>query len=316
MSTVFLYPDDLRLNQENHGSMQYDKKISFLNNNHLGQLKLFSNELEFILTFCCDDNISSKKKLILYIGAGPGNHLAFLAKMFPTFEWHLFDIRFDPALEKVKNVFLEKRYFDSSSVKTYKELSSQDDVDLYLISDIRDLSYNSKEWNVEEELKVLDDMALQKSWVEEIRPKFSMLKFRLPFPEPGVIEKLGPTIPYLHGIIYKQPWARGKSIETRLIVDRSDIRDVEYSLERYESQMFYHNAVLRQKEYIFPLSHLLDKKKISKNLTINRRYDCAYIISLLFQYFKRSDPMINESKMERNIIKVLDFVSTHNDISG
>jgi hypothetical protein len=309
----FNYPSDLRLNSDTHQQMKYDKKISFLKNLHLGQLKLFSNELEFILSYCCDENLGKRKKLILYIGAGPGNHLVYLAKMFPTFEWHLFDCRFDKKLEDVKNIFLEKRYFDDESLKVYQEMMKREgnNLDLYLISDIRDLSYNSKDWNVEEELKVLDDMALQKSWVLSLEPKYSMLKFRLPFPEPEVISRLGETVPYLHGTIYKQPWARGKSIETRLIVPGNDLRDIEYSLSDYEGQMFYHNAVLRQKDYIFPLSDVLNGKKISKYLTINTRYDCAYIITLLYQYFKRSNPNIDSEKLEKNIVKILNVISDY-----
>lgn len=309
----FNYPDDLRLDMKNHPRMKYDKKISFLKNLHLGQLKLFSNELEFILSYCCDENLGKKKKLILYIGAGPGNHLVYLAKMFPTFEWHLFDCRFDKKLEDVKNVFLEKRYFDDESLKVYQEMIEREgeSLDLYFISDIRDLSYNSKNWNVEEELKVLDDMDLQKSWVLALKPKFSMLKFRLPFPEPEVISKLGKTVSYLDGIIYKQPWARGKSIETRLIVSGEDLQDVKYSLSDYEEQMFYHNAVIRQKDYIFPLSDILNGKKISKYLTINTRYDCAYIITLLYQYFNRSKPGIDDKTLEKNIIKILNVISEY-----
>lgn len=311
--THFNYPDDLRLDSSSHEKLKYDKKISFLKNNHLGQLKLFSNELEFVLSYCCDSNILLKKKIILYIGAGPGNHLVYLARMFPTFEWHLFDCRFDPKLESVKNIFLEKRYFDEGSLKTYQDLIRNENIDLYLISDIRDLSYNSKDWNVEEELKVLEDMALQKSWVEALKPRYSMLKFRLPFPEPEVLERLGDEVPYLYGTIYKQPWARGKSIETRLIVPGDDIRDVMYSLTDYEGQMFYHNAVLRQKDYIFPLSDVLDGRRISKNMVVNKRYDCAFIITLLYQYFYRSKPDIDLKSLEIKIVKILNVISEYHD---
>lgn len=309
----FNYPADLRLDPSSHEKLKYNKKISFFKNNHLGQLKLFSNELEFILSYCCDANIFRKKKIILYIGAGPGNHLVYLAKMFPTFEWHLFDCRFDSKLESVKNVFLERKYFDDTSLETYQNLIKNEDIDLYLISDIRNLSYNSNVWNAEEELKILEDMALQKSWVEALKPKFSMLKFRLLFPEPEIIERIGDKVPYLYGTIYKQPWAGGKSTETRLIVSGDDIREVNYSLSDHEEQMFYHNSVLRQKDYIFPLSDILNGRKVSKNMTVNRRYDCAYIITLLYQYFHRSKPDIDMASLEAKIVKILNVISEYHD---
>lgn len=157
-------------------------------------------------------------------------------------------------------------------------------------------------------------MALQKAWVETLKPKYSMLKLRLPFPEPAVIERLGTDkVLYLYGIIYKQPWSRGKSIETRLIIPGDDIREVYYDLYKYESQLFYHNAILRQKEYTFPLSDILDKKKVSKNLTINRRYDCAFIITLLYQYFHRSKPDIDTQSLETKIVKILNVISEYRD---
>jgi hypothetical protein len=154
----------------------------------------------------------------------------------------------------------------------------------------------------------MEDMELQRKWVEAIKPKYSMLKFRLPFPEKEVIELLGENVEYLPGIIYKQPWSRGKSIETRLIVSGDNLVPVKYSLSDYEQQMFYHNSVLRRMDYKFPFSEKLDGIVISKFLTINKRYDSAYIITLLNQYFIRSNPDIEEPAIKSRIIKILKMI--------
>lgn len=307
----FRYPEDLILDRKNHPKKHYDKSISFLKNTHLGQLKLFSNELEFLLSFCCDENIIKHRKIIIYIGAGPGNHLVYLVKMFPTIEWHLYDVRFDDRLRSIKNVFIEERYFKDSDLNGYINMKEENqDLDLYLISDIRNLSYNSSDWNIEEELKVLEDMELQKEWIMKLKPKYSMVKFRPPFPEKEVFDKLGTDyIEYLDGKIYKQPWARGKSIETRLIIPGNKIKLVKYNLLDYEQQMFYHNSVLRQIEYSFNFSDKIDGLKVNSHLTLNKRYDCAYIITLMYQYFIRTSKDLPEDKIFKKIIIALDLVS-------
>lgn len=300
------YPQDLRLSPEDP-RMLYDGKVTFMKNQHLGQLKLFSNELEFMLSFVCTPD--TRKKIVLYIGAGPGNHLVYLTKMFPTVEWHLFDCRFDDRLRTIKNVQVFQRYFLEEDTIRYSELNKDPNIDLFLISDIRDMTYDSKNWSAKEELKLLKDLELQRSWVVALKPKVSMLKFRLPFPEPEVFSLVGgETIRYLDGIIYKQPWSRGKSIETRLVVpiDKDGtFPEKVYDLSKYEQQMFYHNAILRQNNYQFPLRDSLIGTRINKILTINSRYDCAYTLILLYNYFTR----VGESNMKPKIIKILDFVS-------
>lgn len=307
----FKYPDDLILH-ENQPKMTYDGSKTFTKNMHYGQVKLFSNELEFLLSFVFknDRGKSDKRKIVLYIGAGPGEHIVYLAKMFPTVEWHLFDCRFDPRLEKNKNVYLELRYFRESDVKIFRDFAREPDIDLYLISDIRNLTYDSKSWSFEETMKSWEDMELQRSWVEQIKPVYSMLKFKLPFPEPEVLEKIGESVSYLPGIIYKQPWARGKSVETRLIISSENMVPVEWSLKDFEEQMFYHNAVIRQEEYNFPFSDELDGLVISRDLKLNKRYDTAYIVTLLYQYFLRVDPGIIQKpdKLKTRIIGILKHI--------
>ena len=56
-----------------------------------------------------------------------------------------------------------------------------------------------------------EDMSDQQRWHDLIRPKVSMLKFRLPW-LPGDTE-------YLVGKVYTQPYAKPRSTEMRLIAE-------------------------------------------------------------------------------------------------
>jgi hypothetical protein len=73
--------------------------------------------------------------------------------------------------------------------------------------------------------------------------------------------------------------------------------------------MFYHNSKTRQEEYTFPMSDYFVGLKINNLLTLNARYDTAFTITLLVQYFTRSCPEISEATMKSRIVKILDFVS-------
>lgn len=324
----FEYPRDAILDLKIHpkASSPAGKNANL----HLGQTKLFSNELAFILSYVFKEVPSRSpptregvpprdslrgvppRKVILYVGAGPGFHLIYLIKMFPNIEWHLFDVRFcDDLLAEARKpnprVFIEKSYFDENAVTTYREMSTDPNIDFYLISDIRDLSFDSRNWSLEEEHKVIEDMLLQKSWVESLRPKYSMLKFRLPYAD--TIDTFGEEIMYLDGTIFKQPFAKKKSTETRLIVDGDVIRDIPYSLREFEPAMSYHNMVIRGREFIFPLSDQLNGKEVSRLLKINKKYDCAYLITLLHTYFVRTG-VRDLAVIESRIMKLLEKLST------
>lgn len=300
----FSNPSSFILDQLTHKKKKYDGNLRLPKNQHFGQLKLFSNELLFILRHVYDSENIRAKKLIVYIGAGPGHHLPLLIKMFPKLEWHLYDSRFVNELRSMKNVTTFERYFEDKDMDKY--IKMQKDNEVYLISDIRDLTYNPKAQNIEEEKKIFFDMDLQKKWVMGIKARFSMVKFRPPFPEKHVIEYLGKNyIEYLPGIIYKQPWAKITSVETRLVIARDQVNETKrYYLEDYESQMFYHNAIMRNCNYRFPLDNLVEGVEFKPGAKVDLRYDFAFTIVCLYNYFLRlgqADPM----KTSRRIIKIL-----------
>ena len=91
---------------------------------------------------------------------------------------------------------------------------------------------------------VADDMAMQRRWVELMRPAAFSLKFRLPYSAAGAPSR---PIEYLAGEIRVQPWAPLSSTETRLVGGAGDwARTASYDPARYEAANYYLNTITRQ----------------------------------------------------------------------
>lgn len=297
----YLFPESLYL-KDDDPIQRYNPSLKTKDNLHKGQLKLFTNELIFLL-FHCFEKPSNNKKIVLYIGAGPGDHLIYLTKMFPDIEWHLFDDHFNPTLKSIENIKLFTHYFSEKDISFYKDIAKNKEYDLYLISDIRNLSFNSKNWHYEEEFKIMEDMEVQKNWVVNIKPKYSMLKFRLPFPEKEIIQKIGTSFVYLDGIVYKQPWAKEKSIETRLVVPY-DFKFKHWDIQKYEQQMFYHNVTTRRLKYKFSIPEL-DDFNVMEKLSLKNNFDSVSLIEALYTYFKF---IYDETYPMEKIVEKMNFI--------
>ena len=105
----------------------------------------------------------------------------------------------------------------------------------------------------------------QKKWVKSIRPRGSMLKFRLSW-------KPGKTV-YLSGDVYLPIWGPITTSESRLIVSE-DIKEKEYDNTEYEDQMFFFNTHYRVGRSI----HNVEGEGI------DHCFDCASEVSVLKNY--------------------------------
>ena len=186
---------------------------------HWGQKKLLLSEIEFLTKYGHLSNI------VVYAGSAPGTHIDYLVKMFPDHKFILydprdFDVRDSPRIEK------HKQYFFAKDAKKYKGI--------LFISDIR-----TAEDEIPDDDDIIQNMNMQKEWVNIMKPAMSMLKFRLPY-TPGKTK-------YLDGDIYLQIYAPITSTETRLITDGK--KQKIYDNTKYEEQMFYFNTILRPKGY-------------------------------------------------------------------
>lgn len=223
---------------------------------HWGQRKLLLSEIEFLTQY------SQQGDIVIYAGAAPGNHLVYLTqKLFPHLTFIFIDPnKFNDHLSSLPNVKILQEYFTVSMAEEFAQLKNQmidskrssqessnnhETNNILFMSDIRtaDPSIMSLE---ESDKCIIEDLQLQKSWISILKPRFSMVKFRLPYSE-------GKT-KYYTGDLFLPVWGRKWTTECRLVVSEKDVElvnVVEYDNIEHAEQMFYFNNVTRF-EYIYP----------------------------------------------------------------
>ena len=283
-----------------------------------GQRKLLMTEIEFIINeYHKLDTDPKKQKIFLYIGASAGKgsiHSYFLAKMFPEFEYHLFDRNdFFDDLYSLPNVKIFKRWFTEKDIKTYKNKN------VFMVSDLRDPDIGKakiEENTLKSNEIVFDDMTLQQTFYNKIKPKSALLKFRLPW-QPGKTE-------YLDGIIYYQIWQGPHSSETRLIPTAPNKTKI-YDNTGYEQRVFYFNTETRRRYY--PHSVVKQNLKILSNKSSNKNknnlaekeypcyghcFDCISEITVLQRYINTYSKNKDLSVCELGK-KITEFLSINKD---
>jgi cap2 methyltransferase len=231
---------------------------------HWGQRKLLMSEIEFLSLY------GSPGKMVVYAGAAPGTHIAFLSSMFP--DLHFFCV--DPAPFTVKEsdkITIRQELFTSTlAMQLGKEHPG-----LLFISDIRSVDWElDSEENVER--IVAHDMAMQQEWHMIMKPFRSMLKFRLPW-------AAGFTN-YLDGDVYLPVWGPITTTETRLITKENTTTLIEYDHKKYEEQLFYFNTVARPALYWHDVL----------GEGIDHCYDCKAEIHILSLYLEKIKGIANE----------------------
>ncbi len=218
--------DDLIITPDSPRLAYYQRSKEEKSAIHWGQRKLLLSEIQFFTNYPSDSTI------VVYAGAAPGIHIPYLSSLFPQLIFHLYDPNPFAKNSANKKIFIYNQLFTDQDAKSWANKN------VYFISDIRSVDYHKvSEKEVEESIDY--DMLLQKKWVEIIKPVYSLLKFRLPWPDRWPSK----TYQYLSGTIYKQVWAPQSSTETRLVPTKGV---EEYDILKYEEQMFYQNAVVRE----------------------------------------------------------------------
>jgi hypothetical protein len=247
---------------------------------HWGQRKLFLGELLFLTQAVTTE----EPYHCLYVGAANGEHLPFLADLFPQVQFHLYDpAPFHAGLvafaQQTGRVTIHSQLFTDEEVARYGDYQN-----LLFISDIRHDVGNEagKEQRFEE--AVLADMAMQRAWVERLQPLVSSLKFRLPYPQADV----EPQYEYLSGTVWFQPWAPVTSTECRLFVPRGAQTEL-YDIKRYEEQCAWFNqrrtARLPRGEQV----NGLNLNAIWQGLVSHLGLDCRLETEILLAYFAVED---------------------------
>jgi len=168
---------------------------------HWGQRKLLMSEIEFLTLY------GHLAQLVVYAGAAPGTHTNYLsAELFPDHRWLLVDpASFDT--QPTDLIDIQQTHFTDEHAAG---LAGQD---LLFICDVR--SAEADQTAAQLESHVAADMGWQMRWVQCMKPKASMLKFRLPYEDAG---RESAASEYLDGDVFLPVWGGRTSTETRLVV--------------------------------------------------------------------------------------------------
>jgi len=152
------------------------------------------------------------------------------------------------------------------------------------VSDIRTADYTKAKDLNENEDQILYDMEMQKKWVEIIKPVKSQLKFRLNYTGDGRKNELE----YFDGIIYKQCFPPQTSTETRLVLSEN-LKYKTYDCKKYESQMFYHNINIREKNKYE--NEIVDGEELIND------WDCCYEVEIWKKYLEMTGKEVNKENV-------------------
>jgi hypothetical protein len=265
---------------------------------HIGQRKLFLSELQFLSNFYPKLK-NNEIHYVVYAGAAPANHTYYLASFFSNIKLILIDpAKFEMNLSNVFHYEIDasSRGFKYLTSKYYKNFPSEPqmnwikiiressarifmiedymsdelaalfkELDPIFISDIR--TNNNEDGEFPSDLDFVWNMAMQYNWINIMRPKGYMLKFRAPFYEKKNIIPLDNHVStftlskkygidfihdynakkfrYLDGEIYLQAFCGRKSSESRLCHFSKTLKIREYDYKDYENKFFLYNTVER-----------------------------------------------------------------------
>ena len=256
---------------------------------HWGQRKLLLTLVQFLTRFW--DQKAHPKPLIVYAGAAPGENIEICSRMFTMAKFYLYD-------KNSKNPFQIK---DSERIKIHEELFTDETAafwatqeSVFFISDIRVDGKN--------EGLIREEMDLQKGWYEIIKPVAAQLKFRLPYAP----ENSNTAVPfeYLNGYVFKQAWAPPGSTETRLVPFREK-PSIVWDARKYESQMYYHNTVIReQQKFKNPFTGRNDDPIWEGHL--ENDYDSTCEALILKEYREKFGKLVTQSEVARMSQKITD----------
>lgn len=279
-----------RILEPNAPTLPYARrKTVFKRALHWGQLKLMLTEIEFLSVALKNKDIADDRPIyMVYAGAAPGHHIAWLSRIFPMIHFELYD----------PNDFAVK---DNAMIKTHVQFFTDEDAKRWDVKDKHVIFCSDIRTEPASEENVKVNMDMQLTWWKLIKPQLAMFKFRLPWHD-GFTE-------YPMGDIYIQPYPGPTSTETRLIVKRDAPMHM-YNNKTYESQLFYHNSEVRLKKFRTVLGDDLDINTHG----VDNCYDCASFINIVDLYLDAvqfdKDKAARVAKIKSLIIEI------QNNITG
>lgn len=291
------FSDECEFLHSNHPKTTFDKDSKGFAK-HLGQLKLFLTNLQFVTKYW--DIVQHPDPILLYIGAAPCSWGLLFMKYFPEFELHLYDPdKFAPKLLKKSKeggkLFIYNQLFAEEDVKRWESMERN----IFFVSDIRLRNYNKLGENAQKD--VHDCMMMQEDWVKRINPLYAQLKFKLPYEGFNCDNYV-----YLDGKIYFQAWVGPLSSEARLVSSRPHTK-TSYICKEYEEMMFNHNTTTRKSGNYF--RNVLDDSPsfyhLLPRIGLNNEWDSTLTVKIIKEYLEKTLP--TEQKVTEQM--VYDFFS-------
>lgn len=263
---------------------KYNPSYKEIHNVHIGQRKLLLSEIQ-LLTKYYEEN--KKDPVLLYVGAAPGTHLVLLSFMFPKVSFVLYDgAKFDQELKKYPEIFEihegNDGFVTTELINNIKHKFVN--TNLLFVSDIR-LGDDDK---TKFEHGVSRDMQLQEEWMDILKPKMSLLKFRMSYNM-----NHGDKLTYTKGDILYGIWPKPLSGETRLLVRQEDVGNkIKYDFKDYEEVMFFHNKY--ERSYCYQYDNNETPKVIRDFISSKKNpycpcFDCLSELQILDKYARLMD---------------------------
>ncbi len=217
----------------------------------------------------------NKKIFVVYMNYN-SNHIRLLAKYFPKLIFELYDYKSDEIYD-IDNIVAHNELFDKEEAIHYKDMTNDDIV--FLISNSKSyyesIMRDSSTYEINK--SITNDLYLQKTIYETLRPKGALLNFVLP------VRDQNKSVLYLDGDIYYQPWSTSNFPIARIIPNGL----TKYYIPKvFENQMLYFNRVVRRNDYFkFTDSDNRDnhdynsvyEEKVLKNYVIKMNADNKFI---------------------------------------
>ena len=170
-----------------------------------------------------------------------------------------------------------------------------------------------KEISVKRELKgvteksVINDMELQASFMEYMKPSKALLKFRTPYYDDEYCKNQRTDknekcyFPYYKGKLLLQPYAPISSTEMRLVTDAAQDRYYKYDCKEIEYKMFYFNTEVRNKQT--PLKNT--DRKILRSDSNELSWDAKQEYGIIYN-FKQKYPTYQSWNISKYIVNIIE----------
>lgn len=214
----------MELDHTTYPRMHYaDRKgLDLTGNVYCGQLKALCMDVQFLTAH------SSTGDLVVYIAGRDGGHLPTLSRMFPCLRFDVFDLpQANPLLlgETCPKFNFINRKFNEQDAAGYRSMMQTQGKEVLLISDMRPVDIEAKcavSSDVTQHTLFVndqDEMNVQMRWVQTMRPRQALIRFRVPYNETDgeLGQRVAPeqpmTITYLKGKMFFQPFCKRTSTE-------------------------------------------------------------------------------------------------------